>query len=508
VLPSGAPVAGRLADGFQPEDVSCCAGAETFTNAVSGDGSRISFQANGNLYLRVNAEQPQSPVEGEGTCSVPTDACTLQLDASEDGGEGGGGRFMWATPDGVRVFFLDERQLTRDATAAPGAPDLYEYDTGSPAGERLRDLSAHAGEPADVLGVSGASEDGGYVYFVADGKLIESANSAGSVAIAGQPNLYLAHAGAITFIATLDSTPSKQEASLATDEPDWKASMLTARVTPDGTHLAFNSDRPLTGYDNVDVATGERDDEIFLYDAHDDTLACVSCSPTGAPSTAYAKIPVPTKPVFGGGGPFSAAGLLQRNLTDDGRVFFSTAQRLLGAATNGQSNVYEYDAGALHLISTGTSPDPSYFYEASANGGDVFLITSQALPSGASADEFRVYDAREGGGFPVPAGGEACSEEGCRGPAPLSTSFPAPATVNSLGSGNVPPAAAGVKGVKVAKTAAQLRRERLSRALELCRKLHQKHKRSACEAKARHKYGPTKRPAPTHAGKPTQAGKR
>ena len=38
-------------------------------------------------------------------------------------------------------------------------------------GARLRDLTVLAGEPADVLGVSGISSDGDYVYFVADGAL-------------------------------------------------------------------------------------------------------------------------------------------------------------------------------------------------------------------------------------------------------------------------------------------------------------------------------------------------
>jgi hypothetical protein len=479
VLPSGTPTAGSLANGYLPEEEGGAA-AETFTHAVSANGSRVAFRASGNLYLRLNAEQPQSALDGEEHCLEPVAACTVQVDAGQGGPESGGGRFMWATPEGTRVFFLDEKRLTSDSTAASGAPDLYEYDVAAPVGERLHDLTTHAGEPADVLGVSGISDDGSYVYFVANGSLAENENSAKATAIAGQPNLYLAHEGAITFVATLGSS----------DEPDWTARKLTARVTPNGKFLVFNSERELTKYDNIDVATGEHDWEIFQFGAQSDSLACVSCSPTESPSTAYAKIPVATMPIFGGGSPLKAAGYLQHNLTDDGRVFFSTAEKLLPEATNGVSNVYEYDAGTLHLISTGTSADPSYFYDASADGSDVFFITSQELPSGEPANEFRVYDAREDGGFPVPPPPpEPCAGEGCRSPVAPSTGFSAPPTAQSLPSGNVPPPSNEAKTPLPPKSAAQIRREALAHALARCRKLRRKHKRVACEAQARRRYG-------------------
>ncbi len=505
VLPDGAPVEGRLANGILPAaepKPGCCAGAETFTHAVSADGSRVFFQAKEspeakeeNLYLRLNAEQPQSPLEG-GICVDASGACTVQVDAGEDGGESsGGGRFMWATPDGSRVFFLDEHPLTGDSTAKPGKPDLYEYDVGAPPGERLSDLTVNAGEAADVLGVSGISEDGAYVYFVAEGKLTAAENSAGAVAAAGQPNVYLVHAGTITFIATLDSTHNIEN-SEENDAPDWVARELTARVTPDGQWLAFNSDRELTGYDSVDVNDRERDDEIFLFNAASGGLVCVSCSPTGAPSVGHAEILPPTEDVFGGTG-FEAAGYLQRDLADDGRVFFSTPEPLVEGARGGVSNVYEYDAGALHLISTGTSPEPSYFYDATPDGSNVFFMTAQVLPSGGPAGEFRVYDAREDGGFPAPSAHEGCSgEEGCRGPAAPLSGFAAPATTGSLASGNLalPPAKQEVKGVKV--TVKQLTRaQKLTKALKACRTQHphSKHKRTVCEARARRTYAAKKK---------------
>ena len=59
---------------------------------------------------------------------------------------------------------------------------------------------------AGVLGLVTASEDGTYVYFVAEGELTSEKNAEGEEAVTGQPNLYLTHAGVVTFIATLASS--------------------------------------------------------------------------------------------------------------------------------------------------------------------------------------------------------------------------------------------------------------------------------------------------------------
>ena len=54
-----------------------------------------------------------------------------------------------------------------------------------------------------MLGVVTASEDGSYVYFVAEGRLTTQANSEQEEPVSGKPNLYLYHEGAVKFIATL-----------------------------------------------------------------------------------------------------------------------------------------------------------------------------------------------------------------------------------------------------------------------------------------------------------------
>jgi len=472
ILPDGTPVRGSLADAHEP--LGTHALQPTFTHAVSADGSRVLFVAGGNLYERENAEQEQSPLDGKGSCADPAKACTVQVDASQAGGSGGGGTFRWASADGSKVFFTDgdSAGLTSDTVTGSGQ-NLYEYDVET---GKLTDLTP-AGD-AGVQGVSGASEDGSYVYFVAEGVLATAANSAGESATAGQPNLYLGHGGARTFVATLEPSAA------VGDGCDWTESCLTARVSPNGAFVGFNSIRPLTGYDNTDANTGNRRQEIFLYDAAQNKLSCVSCDPTGARPTAPAGIRLPEEDVLGTA--HSTPGYLGRNVLDDGRVFFDTFQALLPNDGNGDSDVYEYQGGQLHLISSPTG-GASYFYDSSASGNDVFIVTAQHLVARDTA-AISLYDARVGGGFPEAARVTACGEEDCKGAVTAAPSFSAPTSATFSGAGNAsPPPSTPVKP----KTAAQIKADKLAKALKACRTKHNKRKRRVCESEARKKYGPT-----------------
>jgi len=454
VLPDGSPAVGRLANSHAPavprgSFVPTEELPETFTHAVSADGERVFFYANGNLYVRVHADREQSPLGGTGQCSEPEGACTYQVDASKSGGSGGGGRFMWASADGSRVFFTDEAQLTNGAAATAGEPDMYEYnvDTGD-----LVDITAGTGQPAAVLGASGAAEDGSYVYFVAEAVLTGQPNSNGDSAQAGQPNLYVVHdGGRPAFIATLDA---------GTDSLDWlkinweEGSVppsLTARVSPNGRYVVFNSLRSLTGFDNAPASPGECNptryakgqessqpcQEIFLYDAAKSVLRCVSCDPAGTRPAAPASIEMTDKvDLVSNNGPYVMPGYLQRFLTDDGHVFFDTGNSLVASDTNDAVDVYEYDRGRLSLLSTGTSSNNSFFYDASPDGRNVFFISGQQLPSGAGTATYSIYDARMDGGFPEAVWATACSEEDCKGAVVATPTLGAPSSQTFVGPGN------------------------------------------------------------------------
>lgn len=355
--------------------------------------------ANGVRLGGPNEEVPLTAISRDGSrvvLTVPTSNESGHIYLSENTTKTlvGEGRFLGATPTGSRIYFANS--------------DLYVYEVES--GHTV-DLT-----PGDkVQGVLGVSEDGSYVYFVDE-----------------SDHLLLWHDGVTTPIAALAGA----------DSSDWERQPsiqgFTARVTPDGTHLAFDSVRSLTGFDNRDAASGQPDDEVYLYDATTSDLVCASCDPSGARPTGGANIQgseagiyLPRQGRYGNE-------YLPRNLSDDGsRLFFETADSLVPGDTNGQQDVYEYENGSPHLISSGTSPVPSSFLDASANGDDVFFETQAQLVPQDVDESFDIYDARVGGGFPAPASPAPCAGAACQGALPAPSVFATPASSTFAGAGNL-----------------------------------------------------------------------
>src|SRR5262249_44018618 len=96
--------------------------------------------------------------------------------------------------------------------------------------------------------------------------------------------LYVMHRGPSGW-----ETPKVVSPVTTQDQADWRmdpsAGGLTAvssRVSPNGGFLAYMSNSPLTGYNNVDASSGKPDEEVFLYDNGTQGVSCVSCNPTGA----------------------------------------------------------------------------------------------------------------------------------------------------------------------------------------------------------------------------------
>jgi hypothetical protein len=342
-----------------------------------------------------------------------------------------------------------------EVTPNPGN-DLYRYDTQS--GD-LTDIAVDADDEngADVQGVLGTSDDGSYVYFAANGDLdgeagpATSGNCKWSVAsdlnASGQCNLYLAHEGAIEFIARLD-------ASSGGDASNWlprgiqAQGQKTSRVAPDGHTLLFSSKSKLTAYEN------EGKTELYRYRAGELGLHCITCNPTGEPpgskgwTLGHINFPGELAPST------QPTSRLSRNLSADGnRVFFESSEALVAADINGIpanpgqdgcplsgadslraypicKDVYEWEAqgtgsctaarahdgGCLYLLSSGTSDKASFFLDASTDGSNAFLITRSPLVGQDGDQLYDVYDARVGGGLksqnqtpPVP-----CENEGCK----------------------------------------------------------------------------------------------
>jgi hypothetical protein len=395
-------------------------------------------------------------------------------------------------------------------------------------------------ESAGVRGVMiGASEDGSVVYFVANGVLGEGAEPGECIntfhveaAPAGATcNLYVEQYnsesqtwGPPKFIAVLSNE----------DLPNWvnnnhNLEYVTSRVSPNGRFLAFMSQRSLTGYDNRDVKSGVRDEEVFRYDNLAGAVVCASCNPTGArPSGVFDPIGKNNEPSGEGlgltvdrigaweghwlagslpgwtGAEGENAIYQSRYLSDSGRLFFNSADSLVPADGNGKEDVYQYESnlegtcqsehGCVSLISSGRSSRESAFLDASESGNDVFFLTAAPLVPADRDPLFDVYDAR------VCSAESPCvvtsstekhpctASDSCKGPGGSAPAFGTPATLNPSGSGNMSPGTGEVLHSKVELTRAQ----KLARALKACKKQKRKKARVACERRARKAFGAKK----------------
>jgi hypothetical protein len=344
-----------------------------------------------------------------------------------------------------------------------------------------------------------------------------------------------------TFIAQLDETEAdgNPAAEGSGDEEDWSDFLgdlfprtKRSRVSGDGGVLLFGSRRPLTGYENRNESRHPGPcisggcSELFRYQAAGGPaggVVCVSCNPDPVGETPQEyKLALGDALLNGAGNDVPTAAeepRLSRNLSVNGsRVFFETPDALVSGDVNtGRApectppasvgiaegcDVYEWEAegegscrshaeddGCLFLISSGTSSEQSYFGDASADGSDVFFFTRQALTPGDEDSLVDVYDAHEC------VSGEPCAEtvkepraecldEGC----PSGYQPPGAPNVLSAGSGSgsgnlVEPVTGGTE-TPPGPSAAQKR----AAALKKCHAKHNKHKRLACEARARKEF--------------------
>ncbi len=482
VLPPGEEAPGGGAAAIGP-NLGLFSGGEGVNtrHAISNDGSRIIWEADEprHLYLRDTAKRETIRLDTpQGTPPKP-----IARNPS----------FLTASSDGSRIFFLDAGLTEQESEVAVNnsdeGADLYEYDLNAPAGSRLTDLSVdtRSGESAGVQNVLGSSEDGSYVYFMATGALTAGAIPAN--------NIYLRHDGATTLIARLSGA----------DASDWgRVSDMTARVSPNGKWLAFDSIEGLTGYDTRDVASGGQDNEVYLYDASTNHLVCASCNPSGARPTGGSEVVSWELRLVG------TTSHQPRYLSNSGRLFFESRDALVPQDVNGTQDVYEYEpesvgdctlsnetfsehsAGCVGLISSATSPEESFFLDASETGGDVFFLTTAKLLPQDFDQAPDVYDAHECTAevpcfVPPPVAPRPCvTGDGCKpSPTPQPLIFGAPPSATFSGTGDVVSSSSTQRALPKALTRAQ----RLARALGVCRKKQGRKRRAACERTAKRKYG-------------------
>lgn len=351
------------------------------THAVSDNAERVYFYDQGAenfLYVRDLTTDPKR---------------TIPVSISSRTGDTGsiyGSRFISASHDGSQAYFASEAQLTDAATPGGG---IYRFDLDAPEGQRLTLITPDAGDPTGLhLGGAVASDDQSHLYFTSTSALAAGAQP-------GVVNAYVwTQASGPRFIAAVASSADR----FYRVSPDGRFALMLAQASIDGSsnngHLA-----------------------LYRYDFSADEIACVSCRPDGSPSQGDAGIEAQS---YG-----QAAGPLTRSrgMTFDGRVVFTSTDRITAADQTSAQDVYIYNDGKVSLLSSGTEPTPSYIGDNSDDGRSVTIVTRAALVGAdRDADEYDVYAVRTDGGFLEPPPPPApCQGEACRGP---DSSAPAPSS--------------------------------------------------------------------------------
>lgn len=368
----------------------------TFSQSDLFGQFQMAFAQSGNLFVRVDHAQTVQLNESERTNA---DAFTPA-------------QYLEASADGTRIFFMTNQALTNDSQ--PGGRKVYMYDATKPA-SAPDNLTLVSSTISDVSGMLGVSDDGHYAYFMGDDRI------------------FMWHDGAMQDIG---QGPLALVNELPTDGVQYGQTLRQARVSPNGRHLIFTSDRsPVPdSFDHGPCNNGFGCRTVYVYSADTNQVVCVSCSPSGA-ATVDAEV---VAEEFHGAA--ASTSYQNRGITDNGHAFFSTADPLVSEDTNGRSDAYEYDvnSGALSLISSGKDPSDSFYVDASSDGRNVFFATRERLVGWDRDTAYDLYDARVGGGFPEPPPAPpVCSGGTCQGTPARAPAFSSSGSAAFHGPGNV-----------------------------------------------------------------------
>jgi hypothetical protein len=146
--------------------------------------------------------------------------------------------------------------------------------------------------------------------------------------------------------------------------------------------------------------------QVYRYDAPQDLISCVSCTPTNAITKSDAFL--------------TPNGI---DVDSKGRVYFTSLEQLTLRDTNRRTDAYEWEEtsngeGVLNLISTGTGVVNAALASVDVSGKNAYFFTRESIiPQDDNGPTMKVYTAREGGGYSYKAGGIPCqSADECRGP--------------------------------------------------------------------------------------------
>jgi hypothetical protein len=449
-------------------------------NAVPAGGQEVFFTASTDECEPLNVYQLFVRVGGVKTLEVSRPLLPACVEVPCGGAAArANAEFVGASRDGSRVFFLTKAPLVEGDKDT--GDDLYMATIGCPSGvgeacepgeaqntsvTSLVQVShdTHVGEAAEVQGAVRIAPDGSRAYFVARGLLGEGPNAQGQAPVRGADNLYVydTTTGRVAFITDLCSGPSasgtvedvrcpadlnEEIYSEENDDPLWTPAGGARRQAQTagaaGEFLVFSS------YGQLIAGDTDTTRDVYRYDAETGALERVSAGENGYDSNGSDAF---NAEIASHAEEWSATVASQyamdsRVVSEDGsRIVFSTAGPLSPGASNGLANVYEWhqgpgeSEGKVSLISSGSGSQPVTEAVISADGRNVFFVTSQGLVAQDTDGAPDVYDARLGEGFPAQAPPpQECSGDACQGPLTNPAPLLVPGSVSQAPGENLAP---------------------------------------------------------------------
>jgi hypothetical protein len=423
VVASGSPIKAFAPDGSSRGEFY--AGSTCGVAVDQSDGTLlVGALFSGGRVLRYVPNSPTFPLEEDDffksaiTVYPPVEACNL-------GADGLGHAYILNRPNGPLFQFN-----LSDFTAS--APHLEGVEITGEAGDVTVDPVTHRVYVDQGNRISEYDSDRNLIATFAVGLISDSRG----VAVRASDEHVFALSG--SSIVEFDAVPDPSVGPI--NNPAIKHAVSQAathtygdfQVSRNGRYAIFSSVAPTPGVDN------NFQYEVFRYDTQNHSLVCASCNPTNARAAGPSTLP--------------ARGL---GITNDGKVFFDSAEALAPRDLDGRVDAYEYSNGQLQLISTGLSPFDSRVLGVSEDGVDAYFFTRDELvPQDENGDLVKIYDARAGGGFAyVPPEVPCRASDECHGPGTVSPPPPEIRTIRGTtgNEGSEAPKRAPCKHGKVKK---------------------------------------------------------
>lgn len=299
--------------------------------------------------------------------------------------------FAGASANGEIVYLWTAEQLTNDPKDPTDA--LYRYDLSRD------ELTLVATHPSGISFLD-VSADGSTVVYRTGGF---------------PPELFVQRSGTVTSLGALDFTDT---IGIIGQAGSTRVDKRALRLSADGRRLAFASRGAFAGTPGgvTQVFSWSSEGGVRHVSAKSDGSLPSSAATIGNFSTQLIDEPRGQQIIHN----MRNFPNLGRVLTDDGRIFFETMERLNSFDVNSYVDVYEWNDGVVRLITPGTQEEHAFYHDNSADGNTVFFTTdARVIPELDRNTSPDLYAARVGGGFPLPPAPDPCEGDACQGAAPV-----------------------------------------------------------------------------------------